>query len=73
MWWYALQGSVIGVLWVSNEVWHWTPNRYLAGLIAVGTAVLITDEINRFRDRRAARRAAGSPGGHSRRQPQHPG
>jgi hypothetical protein len=64
MWWYALQGSVMLVLFGSNEIWGWTPNRYLAGLIAVGTAILITDEINRFTGRRAARRraSAGQPG-----------
>ena len=40
--WFLLQSSIIFAVVASNIHWHWTPNGYLASLIGIGLAWLIT-------------------------------
>jgi hypothetical protein len=40
--WFILQSSIIFAVIASNLFWHWTPNGYLAGLIGVGLAWVLT-------------------------------
>jgi hypothetical protein len=40
--WYVLQCLVMFAVLASNIYFHWTPNGYLAALIAVGTAWAVT-------------------------------
>lgn len=44
--WYAIQGLIVFAVLASNVRWHWTPNGYLASLIAGGTALLFTLIVN---------------------------
>ena len=37
-----IQFLIIGAVVVSNAQWHWTPNGYLAGLIGMAVAFLVT-------------------------------
>lgn len=40
--WKLIQFSVIVAIVGSNGAYHWTPNGYVAGLIAVGAAFFVT-------------------------------
>jgi hypothetical protein len=40
--WYLLQGAVMFAVLASNIHFHWTPNGYLAALIAVAAAWAVT-------------------------------
>ena len=40
--WFLLQSSIIFAVVASNIHWHWTPNGYLAAMIGIGLAWLIT-------------------------------
>jgi hypothetical protein len=40
--WFLVQSSIIFAVMASNIRWHWTPNRYLAGMIGVGLAYGVT-------------------------------
>jgi hypothetical protein len=40
--WFILQSSIIFAVIASNLFWHWTPNGYLAGLVGVGLAWVLT-------------------------------
>jgi hypothetical protein len=40
--WFILQSSIIFAVIASNIHFHWTPNGYLAGLIGVGLAWVLT-------------------------------
>jgi hypothetical protein len=40
--WYFAQALIIGSIVVSNEYLHWTPNKYLAGMLGVAAAFIIT-------------------------------
>ena len=42
MMWFLFQSTIIFAVVASNIHWHWTPNGYLAGLIGVGLAWLLT-------------------------------
>ncbi|MGY4160482.1 hypothetical protein ACVINW_006324 [Bradyrhizobium sp. USDA 4461] len=44
--WHLFQSLVIFAVLASNVHWHWTPNGYLAGMIGVGLAWLLTQIIN---------------------------
>jgi len=41
-WWGLLQITVFCGVMGSNIQWHWTPNNYLAGLLATLAAYLVT-------------------------------
>jgi len=34
MWWQIFQGTVAGLVMASNVYWQWTPNGFLAAIIA---------------------------------------
>ena len=40
--WFLIQSSIIFAVVASNIRWHWTPNGYVAGLIGVGLAYVMT-------------------------------
>jgi hypothetical protein len=40
--WFLLQSSIIFAVCASNIRWHWTPNGYVASLIGIGLAWLVT-------------------------------
>ncbi len=40
--WKLLQGGLIGSIIWSNAMWHWTPNNYLAAILALFAARLVT-------------------------------
>jgi hypothetical protein len=40
--WFLFRGTIIFAVVASNIKRHWTPNGYLAGLIGVGLARLLT-------------------------------
>lgn len=40
--WFLFQGSIMFAVMASNVTWHWTPNGYVAGLIAAGLAYGLT-------------------------------
>ena len=40
--WLLFQSTIIFAIVASNIKWHWTPNGYLAGLIGVGLAWLLS-------------------------------
>jgi hypothetical protein len=40
--WFLLQSSIIFAVVASNIHWHWTPNGYLAAMIGIGLAWLVT-------------------------------
>ena len=44
--WFLIQGSVVFAVVASNIHWQWTPNPYLASLIGVGLALLVTVTAN---------------------------
>lgn len=46
--WFLLQSLIIFAVMSSNIYWQWTPNSYLAGLIAVGAAFVATVSANRL-------------------------
>ena len=45
---YLLQSVVIFAVMASNIRWHWTPNGYLAGLIAIGLAYGLTSLLSQY-------------------------
>ena len=44
--WLLLQSAIIFAVIASNIHWQWTPNGYLVGAIAVGTAWAATASLN---------------------------
>ena len=46
--WYLIQGLIVFAVLASNVHWHWTPNSYLASLIAGGIALLFTVTVNQL-------------------------
>ncbi len=40
--WFLLQSFIIFAVEASNIRWHWTPNGYVASLIAIGVAFATT-------------------------------
>jgi hypothetical protein len=40
--WFLIQSSIIFGVVASNIHWHWTPNGYLAAMIGIGLAWLVT-------------------------------
>lgn len=40
--WKLIQGGLIGLVVWSNAMWHWTPNNYLAAILALLAARLAT-------------------------------
>jgi len=40
--WFLLQSVIIFAVVASNIHWQWTPNPYLAGLIGIGMALLVS-------------------------------
>jgi hypothetical protein len=49
--WFLLQISIMFAVMASNVYWEGTPNKYLAGLIAVGCAYGATMLLNSARRR----------------------
>lgn len=47
--WFLFQSLIIFAVMASNIHWEWTPNGYLASLIAGGLAILATVVINELR------------------------
>lgn len=48
--WTLFQSLIVIAVMFSSIHWQWTPNNYLAGLIAVGTAAGATVLISRLID-----------------------
>jgi uncharacterized membrane protein YgaE (UPF0421/DUF939 family) len=40
--WHAVQGSIFMVVIFSNVTLHWTPNNYLAAMIGIAVAFMVT-------------------------------
>lgn len=50
--WYLFQGWIIFAVIASNIHWQWTPNGYLAALIAAGLAYGLTALLTEYGVRR---------------------
>jgi hypothetical protein len=46
--WFILQSLIVFAVMASNIAWQWTPNSYLAGLLAVGAAFFVTMGVNQL-------------------------
>lgn len=46
---HLLQAVIVGAVLFSNIYWEWTPNGYLASLIGIGVAYLVTVALFRFK------------------------
>lgn len=55
----AIQLTIMLAVAGSNIIWHWTPNGYMVGILAIGAAWALTVPpvviLDRFRRKRAAR------------------
>lgn len=59
--WFLLQSLIVFAVLASNVYWHWTPNGYLAAVLAGVAALVVTGCINELRAgqlKRAAKRRA---------------
>jgi hypothetical protein len=46
--WYLLRSVIIFAVVASNIHWHWTPNGYLAGILAFVAALLALEFVGLF-------------------------
>jgi hypothetical protein len=46
--WYLLQSLIIFAVVASNIHWHWTPNTYLASILGILAALLLTVGLNKL-------------------------
>jgi hypothetical protein len=46
--WFFLQSSIIFAVVASNIRWHWTPNTYLASILGILAALLLTAGLNKL-------------------------
>jgi hypothetical protein len=54
--WTLLQLAIVTAVLFSNAYWSWTPNGYLAAMIAIGSAVISTWAISKLIDLLRVRR-----------------
>lgn len=60
--WKIVQLLIFAGVILSNVAWEWTPNPFLASLVAAGVAFLFTDLVGGLFWRRKGARAVGRKG-----------